>query len=111
MKNDNISRQAAINWLKNEWDGMVTSVFKGIESLPPAQPEKICIAAITMTDEQVREAFEKAKAQVKLLLFPSTQSETCKGCKHLGKWEDEVEYGYPSPCTWCKRRVEDYYEC
>ena len=42
--------------------------------------------------------------------LPSTQPETCEGCKHLGKWENEVEYGYPSPCTRCKRRVEDYYE-
>lgn len=36
---DSISRQAAIDWLKNEWDGMVTSVFRGIESLPSAQTE------------------------------------------------------------------------
>lgn len=42
--------------------------------------------------------------------LPSAQSETCEGCKHLGKWENEVEYGYPSPCTRCKRRVEDNYE-
>lgn len=40
----------------------------------------------------------------------STQAESCEGCKHLGKWENEVEYGYPSPCTRCKRRVEDHYE-
>ena len=36
---DLISRQAAIDWLKNEWDGMVISVFKGIENLPSAQPD------------------------------------------------------------------------
>ena len=42
--------------------------------------------------------------------LPSAPPETCEGCKHLGKWENEVEYGYPSPCTCCKRRVEDYYE-
>lgn len=41
---------------------------------------------------------------------PTAQPEICEGCKHLGKWENEVEYGYPSPCTRCKRRVEDYYE-
>lgn len=35
---------------------------------------------------------------------------TCEGCKHLNKWEFEVEYGYPSPCTCCKRRVGDRYE-
>ena len=39
-----------------------------------------------------------------------SQPETCEGCKHLGKWDNEVEYGYPSPCTRCKRRVEDRYE-
>ena len=42
--------------------------------------------------------------------LPSVQPETCEGCKHLDKWENEVEYGYPSPCTRCKRRVEDHYE-
>ena len=48
--------------------------------------------------------------QCRLRLLPSAQPETCEGCKHLGKWENEVEYGYPSPCTCCKRRVEDNYE-
>jgi hypothetical protein len=42
--------------------------------------------------------------------IPSAQPETCEGCKHLGKWKNEVEYGYPSPCTRCKRRVDDHYE-
>lgn len=42
--------------------------------------------------------------------LPSAEPETCEGCKHLGKWENEVEYGYPSPCTRCKRRVNDNYE-
>lgn len=45
-----------------------------------------------------------------LEFMPSAQPETCEGCKHLDKWENEVEYGYPSPCTRCKRRVEDHYE-
>lgn len=38
------------------------------------------------------------------------KTETCEGCKHLGKWENEVEYGCLSPCTCCKRKVEDNYE-
>ena len=46
----------------------------------------------------------------KLTLLPSAQSDSCEGCKHFGKWEDEVEYGYSSPCTCCKRRVGDHYE-
>lgn len=37
---DLISRQAAIDWPTNEWDGMVTSVFDGIKNLPSAQPEQ-----------------------------------------------------------------------
>ena len=35
---DLISRQAAIDALTHEWDGMVTSVFDVIKSLPSAQP-------------------------------------------------------------------------
>lgn len=34
---------------------------------------------------------------------------TCEGCAELGKWENEYEYGYPSPCTCCKRRACDNY--
>ena len=34
MGEDLISRRAALEWLKTEWDGMVTSVFDGIEQLP-----------------------------------------------------------------------------
>ena len=45
-----------------------------------------------------------------VIAIPSAQPQTCEGCKHFGKWENEVEYGYPSPCTRCKRRVEDHYE-
>ena len=41
--------------------------------------------------------------------LPSAQPETCEGCKHLGKWENEVEYGYNSPCTGCRRRASDRY--
>lgn len=46
--NDLISRQAAIDWLKNEWNGMVTSLFDGIKALPSAQPEQ------RYTEEELR---------------------------------------------------------
>ena len=38
--NDLISRQAVLDWLKNEWNGMVTSLFDGIKALPSAQPKR-----------------------------------------------------------------------
>ena len=31
-----INKQATIDWMKNEWDGMVLSVFDGIKQLPTA---------------------------------------------------------------------------
>ncbi len=34
----------------------------------------------------------------------------CAGCKHLGKYENEIEYGYNSPCTICARRLNDNFE-
>lgn len=52
--NDLISRQAAIDWLKNKWDGMVTSVFKGIENLPSAQPTVDVVEV-----EKVNKIYEK----------------------------------------------------
>jgi hypothetical protein len=47
---------------------------------------------------------EKAKE-----IILSEQKEPCKGCQHDGEYENEVEYGYPSPCTQCKRRCSDNY--
>ena len=39
LATDCISRQGVLNWLNDEWDGMVLSVFDGIRNLPSAQPE------------------------------------------------------------------------
>ena len=50
------------------------------------------------------------KDVTRLLSLPSAQPDSCKGCKHLDKWENEIEYGYPCPCLRCKRRAEDHYE-
>ena len=36
---DAIDRKATLDWLKNEWNGMITSLFDGIKALPSAQPE------------------------------------------------------------------------
>ena len=35
---------------------------------------------------------------------------SCDGCKHKGKYENEVESGLPSPCTKCQRRCSDNYD-
>ena len=37
------------------------------------------------------------------------QGKNCDGCIHRGKYENEIDYGYPSPCTMCKRRLSDHY--
>ena len=69
-------------------------------------------AAIDTVDEALTRVFVEHRdiAEKMINKIPSAQPKTCEGCKHLGKWENEVEYGYPSPCTRCKRRVEDHYE-
>ena len=39
LATDCISRQDVLNWLNDEWDGMVLSVFDGIRNFPSAQQE------------------------------------------------------------------------
>ena len=86
-KNDCISRQAAIDALKEE--------------------EYPCESDY---DEGYMAALKKSIWIMEKWL-PSVQSEhTCVGCKHRGNWENEVEYGYNSPCTKCRRRTNDNYE-
>jgi len=70
-----------------------------------------------ISKQAVIDAFWKLDVELKpsaigaiLNIFDNVQSETCEGCKHLNKWENEVEYGYSSPCTCCKRRMKDHYE-
>ena len=87
MKNDLISRQAA------------TSI-----PILPKEHRKI----FKSIDDAFETGWNEALSCVNML--PTVQPEVCEGCKHLGKWENEVEYGYPSPCTRCKRRVGDHYE-
>lgn len=55
--------------------------------------------------------FTKNEIVRRLSELPSAQPEyTCVGCKHRGRWEREVEYGFSCPCTECKRRANDNYE-
>lgn len=38
------------------------------------------------------------------------KKDNCERCKHKGQYEKEIELGYPSPCTLCKRRATDNFE-
>ena len=69
--NDLISRQAAIDALDKRFDkipmGQTTEILKlrkDLRKLPSAQPEKVYIATVTLTDGQVKEAVEEAKNAV-----------------------------------------------
>ena len=67
---DLISRQAAIDAVKAlendsfDFNNGLIAAMNVIGELPSAQPEIKCIAKITLTDEQVKEAFEKAKIEI-----------------------------------------------
>ena len=112
--NDCISRQAAITLpvmpkehreyqtynLDDVYEQGWFDLQKCIEELPSAQPEKICVAKVTMTDEQVKEAFENAKMEI-LTLHPDLRTgkwiETIKHYK-----DDEQEYDYiEENCSEC----------
>ena len=52
--------------------------------------------------------FDAAKDAISALT-PPNEPLSCEGCAEIGKWENEYEYGYSSPCTLCKRRAGDNY--
>jgi len=68
------------------------------------------VIAPPRTNKKAFYDFMEARDMAIAALEQTLPLKTCEGCKHLGKWENEVEYGYPSPCTRCRRRAEDYYE-
>lgn len=104
---DIISRQAAIDALR----AMQTyKLFAGDDQLlidqagaqtelmmlPSAQPEKVCIANITLSEEQLREAVEKAlesklyRENVRATLRDDHGSYRCTNCNAL--ISDEIDY-------------------
>lgn len=94
MSDDLISKKAAIDatWFEPSYTdplNVLTEVRDRLEALPSAQPGKICVANVTLTDEQVREAVEKAKNSVLTVI----ESERKKGkwIVHMqrGNWNDE----------------------
>lgn len=38
------------------------------------------------------------------------KADSCEGCKNIGLWENEYEYGVSCPCFRCARRAVDNYE-
>jgi len=112
---DTISRQAAIDAVNNAFDretllmGFVRSIaVRAIRDMPSAEPEKVCIARINLSEEQVREAFERAKNETVQVLPPAQKKghwideETnylCSEC-HRGCW---VNSDY---CPWCGAKMK-----
>ena len=76
------------------------------DALPSAQPEKVCIAKITLSEEQVREAVEKAKSET-VQVFSSEQPERKKG-----KWIDKSNgiEGAWNYCSVCGEQAIDLYD-
>ena len=100
---DPIERQAAIDALWKalfEYEDDTEKQFKESEDLDLGDWMKHRIFVQNMNDID----------RQTILNLPSAESDSCYGCKYLGQWENEVEYGYPSPCTRCKRRASDNYE-
>ena len=53
---------------------------------------------------------EKTLAKLEAEVMQLWDAQRCDGCLHQGCYENEMEYGYPSPCTNCKRRVFDNFK-
>lgn len=56
-----------------------------------------------------QEGVEKAIAAWNRRAKPENEPLTCEGCEHQERFENEREYGYPSPCTACVRVAFDCY--
>lgn len=75
---DLIDRQGAIDTLTEYGDGRtvyisVEEAVRRIGQLPSIQPKTVCIAKITLSDEQIQEAVEKAKKKVKNEFYRESQ--------------------------------------
>lgn len=74
---DLISRQDAIEAVSSMFaptpvqKHMIEDCLEIIENLPSVQPDSICVAKVTLTDEQIKEAFEKAKIDEQPTIAPA----------------------------------------
>ena len=101
---DTISRQTAIDALTHKWDGMVTSVFDVINSLPSAQPD---------LDSAYTEGYTAAESKYRKIFDEFLGIVFCKDCKHW-RHDDHIcqYYGGASPrvaidfCSKGERRTD-----
>lgn len=97
---DTIYRQEAIEEFKTPGaiftygEETCKAIISRLMLVPPAKPEIKCIAKITLTDEQVQEAFEKAKNEIL-----AAQSERRKG-----KWVFSPDHA-EGICTNCNFKI------
>lgn len=96
---DMISRQAAIDeCYPVTVDGEVYEVVQveTLMGLPSVQPEPMCVAKVTLTDEQVKEAFEKAKCEILAVLDAQPRPR--------GEWQITDAYPHNVHCSVCHKR-------
>ena len=94
------------------WTDAINRVDAELNSLPSAQPKIKCIANVTLTDEQVKEAFEKAKCEILAAQPDHIRCRDCKyaefkpgatiHCKELGA--DLYQWDY---CSYAERRTDE----
>ena len=124
---DLISRLAAIDAVCMEWCGVkhqdckhpfdvekddyfwcdgCESALRTLPDLPSAEPEKVLIAKVTLSEEQVREAVERAKNEI-VQVLPSAEP------RPRGKWIKV--HGFATPggdpvwrCSECGKGLHTY---
>lgn len=117
-KVDLIYRQAAIRetWREPTYSdplNVMTEMRDRIEALPSAQPEIKCIAKIMLTEEQVQEAFEKAKKEIlaaqperkvgKWIIVTDSRGRHAE-CPYCGEWKYHSNQKF---CGECGARIEE----
>ena len=84
---------------------MITETSMGVQITCPACQTKFRCDCTSSHDYSKAETVKRWNRRAQ----PSNEPLTCDGCVNKGQYENELEYGYPSPCTRCKRRNTDNY--
>lgn len=132
MNNRIISLQVAIDTIKNMRERCDTNdindyfdlLIEAFNVLPSVQPdhsdevkfwkeraesyEKTCFNLLDNINRNVK--INSIEINENGIIFTKKQKRSCDGCKHLGIWENEIEYGCSCPCLRCVRRADDNYE-